>query len=289
MNLSPIPPLSQQAKEWIRQHAPIHLGKNIRTVKWTTWTGEVKHNSLGGVNYLTPKEGKVVEIDDLFTAIKVGTNDFCIVLSSLMDAAVSVGDKVALNFYQLRRFDGSLADGSEDESKNGCRTIALTGARTIFPVKWKGRYLGINDRFADSYTTIGNPYLRDFITQMETIAVDGGLRHVVNILVDAGATQLSFNDPSEEDSAVDAPAIRCQVNTAKHRGGIEIGYDRASDTYYVHTTDGKDTIERLEDVHFDELGPVLIALIDDRAWLKARVTVLKPAPKKRSATMAEAA
>lgn len=281
--------LKQQAGDWIRSVAHAHVGKNIRRFTWTTWTGETHHNSLGGVSYLTPKEGKVVDANDTFTLVKVALSEFCVVATHLLDQSVSIGDKIALSFYQLRRFDGSLADGSGDPSNGWGRTIMLTGAKTQFPVKWEDRHLGINERFAEQYTPIGNPYLRDLIEQMERLTIDGGLRCVANVLIDAGATDLSFNDPHEEDSSISPPAIRCHVNTGKHRGGVEIGYDRASDTYFVETKADDATVDRRENVHFNELGETLIDLIDDRSWIKANVTLLKPAPKKRTAATAEAA
>lgn len=46
----------------------------------------------------------------------------------------------------------------------------------------------------------------------------------------------------------------------------------------------RDSLERIiiDDVHFNELGNVLVESTDDGEWLKAKVTVLKAAPKKKS-------
>jgi len=167
--------LKEQAATWLKSVISAHVGANIRRYKWSTYTGEISHNMLGGVNYLSPAEGKVVEQDEQFTLIKSGPSSFCVVATEHLSAPVAVGDKVEVKFYKLRRFDGTAADGSDDPSDRGSRTIMLTGAETFFPAKWQGRYLAINDRFSDAYTEIGNPYLRDMIEQMEKLRVDGGM------------------------------------------------------------------------------------------------------------------
>lgn len=42
----------------------------------------------------------------------------------------------------------------------------------------------------------------------------------------------------------------------------------------------------IDDITFDELGDALLMAIDDGKWAEAKVTVLKPAPKKRTAEAA---
>jgi phage baseplate assembly protein gpV len=104
---------------------------------------------------------------------------------------------------------------------------------------------------------------------MERIPVNGGMRRVVNVLVDAGAKDLDFVDPPEEKSAETAPAIRAQVETKKFAGGVEIFYDRAADTYGIRLTPaqpGKDGL-LMTDIYFDELGDALQVCIDDESWM----------------------
>lgn len=265
---------------WVRSVVSQHVGKNIRRYTVATYTGAVQHNSLGGKSYLLPKEGKVVDQNECFTLVKTGVTEFVVVVTSLLNTPVTIGEKVKLDFYQLRRFDGTMADGSEDPAVGVSRTIMLTGAQTIFPVKWEGRYLGINEKFEASYRHIQNPYLQDLIRQMEGIPVNDDWRRAVNILVDSHCTELDFNDPLEEDSATSPPSIRCRVQTAKVTGALEIAYDRAADTYLIHLQpDGGET-QTFEDIHFDELGPKLIDLIDDLEWSKVKVTKVSTSSRK---------
>ncbi len=189
--------LKDIAREWVRSVAASHLGRNIRRYTFSTYVGEISHNMLGGMNYLGPQEGTVAEVSEQFTLLKVGSNSFCVILNSLLTRPVNPGDKVRIEGYQLRRFDGTLADGSEDPAGDGVKTITLTGTQTMFPVTWEGRYLCINEKFASGYRQIQNPYLRDLIKQCEHMPVNGGLRRIVNILVDANGRDLDFVDPPE--------------------------------------------------------------------------------------------
>lgn len=274
--------LKQQAEIWLRTVVSKHLGSNIRRYKWSSYLGEVSHNSLGGISFLPSCEGKVAEVSDEFTLVKTAASCFCVVSNALLGQPVAEGDKIGLTFYKPKRFDGTKADGSDDPSEGGVRTVMLTGAASLFPVKWEGRYLGINERFADAYTEIRNPYLRDLITQLERMPVSNGLRAVVNVLIDANATGLTFNDPAESESASSPPAIRMAVSTEKHKGQVEISYDRAMDVYAVRLTpDSGSGPLVLENVYFNQLGEVLIDGIDDGRWMLAAVAMIKPAPKKR--------
>lgn len=279
--------LKDVARDWVKSVIDRHVGSNIRRYEWTTYVGELRHNMLGAVAYLLPIEGTVVDANEQFTLVKISANKFSVILTALLSERVAVGSKIAVRFYNLRRFDGSLADGSEDPSVDGCRTVMLTGTKTLFPVKWEDRYLGVNEKFKDGYREIQNPYLRDLITQMEKIPVNGGMRRIVNVLVDAGAKDLDFVDPPEGKSADTPPAVLATVATKKFVGRVEILFDRASDTYGLRLTpaDGGEPHE-VSDVHFDELGDALQVAVDDETWMQAKITVLKASRKPKATATA---
>lgn len=280
---------NEHASNWVKSVAAKHLGANIRRFKWSTWTACVRHNSLGGVTMLSPIEGKVVECGDEYTLIKTGPSDFCVVITDLLDAPVSVGDKIACKFYELRRFDGKLSSGFEDRDGSGITSFSLTGARTLFPAKWADRYLQETKTIiTDTWTTVQNRYLRDLITQLEAFPTGDGYRKGVDVLVSANADNLRFIDPPEHLSAGPEPtvwpSIVCQVTTKKFAGEVAIRYDRGADTYALFLTDalsGEAAV--LDDVHFDELVPTLLDRIDDGSWKQVRVTMVMKAPKARVA------
>lgn len=278
--------LKNLADTFVRGCAPQHLGSNIRSYNWSSYLGEIRHNMLGGISYLSPADGKVVDRNDQFTLVKTGAKQFCVVLTDLLSVPVSIGDKVALKFYQLRRFDGTRADGTDDPAVGGIKRMMLTGAKTYFPVTWPGRDFGGLEMAGSSYPSIENPYLRDLIEQMEGLGCDGGYRKVVNILVDANPTNLRFNDSPESMSCEAPPGIELDVQTSKITGHLEINYDRGADTYRIVLTPVLGDPTTYDDICFDELGGRLIDLVDDRAWTKVQVNVIKPVAKSRTKSSA---
>ena len=267
--------LKETALDWVRSVVGRHIASNVRRFNISTYLGIPNTNALGYTAYLGPQEGKVVEVGEQFTLFKLSATKFLAVLNSLLTEAASVGDKVRVEGYQLRRFDGSLADGSEDPVVNGCRTLVLGGASSLFPAKWPGRFLGINEKFADAYKEIINPYLQDMIKQLEELPIDGGRRRVINCLIDAGASAPVFVDPSVDKTGEVAPAIRVTVATRKFAGSVELFYSRADDMYSIRLhsdATGSETV--LDDITFEVLGEALQDAIDDGAWQLARVTVV---------------
>lgn len=275
--------LKESALDWVRSVAGKHVGSNIRRFNISTYLGTPNANALGYTSYLGPQEGKVVEVGEQFTLVKLSPTNFLAVLNALLTVSVAAGDKVRIEGYQLRRFDGSLSDGSDDAAVNGSRSIVLGGASTQFPARWPGRYLGINEKFSNAYPEIINPYLRDMIKQMEDMPIDGGRRKVINCLIDAGASAPVFVDPPIEETGEIAPAIRVNVATQKFAGMVEIFYSRADDLYGIRLqSDALENARVLDDITFESLGEALQDAIDDGAWRLARVTVLSK-PKGRKA------
>lgn len=272
--------LKDTAREWARSVVGRHIGRNIRRYDLTTYVGVAGTNMLGYRAYLGPQEGNVVEVGEQFSLVKTSSNKFLAVLNTLLTQPLAVGEKVRVEGYQLRRFDGTLADGSDDAAgASGCRSVVVGGAETQFPVKWPGRYLGINEKFEDTYREIVNPHLQHLIKQLEDMPLDGGFRRVVNCLVDAGGHALDFVDPPVEESGSTPPAIRVTVATRKFTGTVEIYFIRSRDLYGIRLRGqgGPDTDVLLEDIGFEELGEAIQDAIDDGSGQLARVTVLRRA------------
>lgn len=275
-------------RAWLKERVSNHLGSNIRQYTFRSWLGQPKENMLGGLSFLNPSEGKVVEIEDGLVLIKESANKFCIVARDLLTVPVELDSKVKLTFYDLRDFDGSKSDGSEDPAVNGCRSMSLTGAKTLMPAIWEERakWGSRNAVVTSSWTSIQNPYLQDLIKQMEGIQVDRSSgRNLVNILVDANGTTPIFIDPPEEYSCNEDkqkwPAIITTVNSAKFRGQVAIRFDRGADTYEIELTPNVGESQTFDTVHFDDLEPILTREIEDGSWQNVKVEILKAAPKKR--------
>jgi len=278
--------LKIQADTFARDNAPAFLGKNIRKYKWSSFTGEVAHNSLGGVSFGADAQGKVVEQKEGWTLVKLSASTFKVLRTELLSQEVAIGDTIDMKFYKLRRFDGSPADGSDDPAVDGCRSFMLTGAKTKFPVAGEDRYLEHSFPRGIELPVVSNPYLLDMLRQMEETAVNNGMRRTINVLVDAGAKNLAFIDPPEEDSCRIAPGISMDISSTKFKGQLIVKYDRGADTYVVELTDYQfGETQTITDVHFPELGSVLLDAIDDGRWLKPTITITKAAAKPKKAAL----
>lgn len=275
----------------VLETTPGIVARNARTYKFRTWLRQVGTNSLGGRNFLPPSSGTVVARGQGLTIVKTGRADFDLIDDTLLPMPLALGDKVDLVYYQPRRFDGSAADGSEDPAVSGCRSFMLTGSATRFPVRWPGRYLGIDEKVANAFTEIQSPYLRDLITQMETITVNAGARTLAGLVRDAGCTALTWVDPADADVIAHPPAMVATVATNKLVGTLTIQYDRAADTYTVSTA-GRDSAGQLLDnvvrrmVHTCDLAEVLLELVDDQSWQTVEVKVVPKRGKKAAAAAA---
>lgn len=273
------------AAAWLRSIVATHLPANARKYSWATYTGEAHHGMLG-VSYLSPAQGKVADASDEWLLVRTDRSQFTIVDRSLLCIQPEVGATVQLEFYRPRRFlDHTLADGGEDPAVDGCHRYVIGRTTTYLPAKWEGRYLGIDEYRADRYQEIQNPYLRDLIEQLEKTPVDGGMRFASNVLVDAGVRTVEFVDPPEE-SCETSPAIRFKVANQTYTGEVEVAYDRGLDYYRVIKTvacPGLNTVERIvhEEIDFQQLTELLKEILDDGEWRKVKVTILKPAPRKR--------
>ncbi len=116
-------------------------------------------------------------------------------------------------------------------------------------------------------------------------------RRITHMLVDAGARDFTWVDPTPSKIIETPPAISFTVSTAKFEGRVTILYDRGGDTYVVelHRQNGEsvELVDRHDEVYFDMLGEVLERLIDDGRWRQIDVSILDAkAARKRQAVPA---
>lgn len=268
-----------QIKAAVAAIARATLPSNAKTYSYRTWDAQLSVNQLGGIRYLTPSSGTVVSQADGLTIVKTGRTTFDAVSTELLDKPLSVGDRVDLSYYQLRNFDGKRADGSE----YGAGVFALTGAKTYLPCRWPDRYYGVlRDATVAQFTPIQNACLRELILQLEDMPVDGGMRKVANVLVDANATALTFTDPPFLGAM--NPAMSMHIASGKFIGQLTIYYNAGADTYGIRLEpQGIPEATRLTDIYFDDMGKALLEHIDDGSWKNVKVNVTKKAsvPRKK--------
>ena len=115
------------------------------------------------------------------------------------------------------------------------------------------------------------PELRDLIEQLERLPAPDGFRRITHMLVDAGAKDFTWVDPTPDKIIETPPAIGFTVATGKFAGQVTVLYDRGADVYVMELHRGDELVDRIDEVYFDDLGETLERLIDDGSWRFIRV------------------
>lgn len=272
----------EKATAWVRKTAPKFLGSNISGYNWYHHSFELSHNMLGGICYSRPEKGTIVAVEDGMVLMKLSLKKFSVIREEDLNADACIGDKVKITYYEPRRIDGTLADGSEDPpSSSGSKVFMLTGVKVYLPFTYEGRHIPLNDSIPKQHIT--NPFLIDLVKQLEEMTVNGGYRTVAGAIADAKARSFKVLDTlEEEDIIAKPPTLQFCVINGKFCGTVKIEYDRAMDYYKVTFDQGTSSpVEVVEDVNAFDLGELLVSRIDDESWKRFKLEVLKKAPKKR--------
>jgi len=276
----------QEAIKWAQDKAHPFVGKNCRQFFAGAYTGEAGESALGFPALPGNFEGSVALIEDGMALLKESTNKFKAIPVNLFTEQVDVGDKAAFVFYKATRFDGSASDGSDDPAVNGMKTFSLGLSKTYIPVRFDRNYRDkarITKDESAELPRIQNPYLIDMIEQMEEMRVNGGLRNVASVIKDAGATNIRFVDPLEEESAETPPALVFDVDNKLCQATVTVLYRRVPDCYEIQLQNGEGVFAVTQEIFFDQLGSELIETIDDGAWKMVKTTILKRAKKAKVA------
>ncbi|MGK8436743.1 GTPase [Ectopseudomonas hydrolytica] len=240
-----------------------HVPRNIRTFKYRVFDGEPKRSSMGFFVDPQPFDGTVIATTESAIVIKTGRADFAVVDRSIVTQQPADGDKVHVQPYARRRFDGQRADTPEErtETWNGTsysvKTIVLGSATAKLPIP-----------------TPQCPELQSLVEQLEELPAPDGYRRVTHLLVDAGARDFTWEDPQPDDIIKTPPEISFSVATGKFEGRVTVIYERGDDLYAVELHRGEELVERVDELFFDSLGEVLERLIDDGTWRQIRLEVL---------------
>ncbi|MDH0525144.1 GTPase, partial [Achromobacter xylosoxidans] len=228
-----------------------------------------------------PFDGKVVAATDDAIVVKLKPSEFAVLDPSLVTTVPAEGAKVHVQPYARRRFDGLRADTPEVITEETSDGTPYTITRHI---------LGS----APAKLPIPTPQcmeLGQLIEQLEEMPAPDRFRRITHMLVDAGARDFTWVDPTPSKIIETPPAISFTVSTAKFEGRVTILYDRGGDTYVVelHRQNGEsvELVDRHDEVYFDMLGEVLERLIDDGRWRQIDVSILDAkAARKRQAVPA---
>ena len=254
-----------------------HVPRNVRSFKYRVFDDQPQSSMLGVAIDPKPFDGKVVAVNDDAIVVKLKPSEFAVLDPSLVTTVPREGTKVHVQPYARRRFDGLRADTPEVITEKAADGTPYTITRTIL-----GK--------APAKLPVPQPQcmeLGQLIEQMEEMPAPDGFRCITHMLVDAGARDFTWVDPTPSKIIETPPAISFTVSTAKFEGQVTILYDRAGDTYVVELHRHDELVDRHDEVYFDMLGDVLERLIDDGRWRLIDVSVIDAkAPRRRQAAPA---
>ncbi len=252
----------------IREQLPTlvndHIPRNVSRFSFNIFDGVPKKSALGFHIDPDPFEGKVVAKTDDAVVVKKGRAEFAVLDLALVSEVPLVGAKVRVEPYARRRFDGLRADTPEERTEVGSdghrytvKSVLLGAAPAKLPIPEPKCY-----------------QLQELIRQLEELPAPDGFRRITHLLVDAGARDFTWVDPTPANIIATPPAIGFTVATSKFQGQVTVLYDRGFDAYAIETRRDGELVERVELVFFDMLGETLERLIDDGTWRQIRVKVL---------------
>lgn len=227
-------------------------------------------NALGFCSDPQPFTGKVVFINEVFVLIKRANtrNQFVIVDMAYVDAVPNVGNQVEITPYARHDFNGKRVDEPEKE----IQTLPDGTQYEVTKMMLGGKSITLPLPIPKEQ--IQSPELLALIEQLENLPAPDGFRLISHLLVDAGATDFTINDPDTLNTDT-PPSISFSVSNQKFQGKVAIVYNFGSDTYSLWlypATDNQPT--EIDNVYFDELGIRLVEAIDDFAWQVIKVKVL---------------
>lgn len=265
-------PSKEEAQQYLRSIVRNHIPSNANQYKFVCYNGERNISSMLGFQMdLSPADGKVVDKNDDWLVVRTKRTEFFIAAIDLLDLVPEIGATVHIEPYARRGFDGIRLDApKETDYGNGVRMQTFTLGESV-------------SRLPIDKASLKSTYLKDMINQIEQLPSPDGVRKLGQVLVDAGAYlgPVSCHDPDDLDCITVPPSLSFTVSTEKFNGVLQIVYDRGMDLYQFNLIQDQQVVQHLEDITFDDLGRILIDLVDDGKWKLAKVTVVKPAAKQR--------
>lgn len=260
----------QEIKNSIAKLASPYLGRNIRQFRYQIIDNYHEPSALLGMVFdHKPFEGKIVAYTDTIMLVKISLKEFRVIDLAYVSEKPAVGSKVLVTPYRRRDFNQKRIDEPEKEIKttrDGSQYVVthhvLGGKDVELPLPV-------------ARETIQCGYLTELINQLEQLPAPDGLRKIVHVLVDAGATDFTVVDPKYDDIVDTPPSVSFRVDNRKCCGRVAINYDRCADAYDIELNHHDKVIKRFENLYFDELASNLVDLIDDGAWQQIHVEVLK--------------
>lgn len=207
-----------------------------------------------------PFKGRVIIIDDQSVVVEEGTHYFSIIEKSLIDNIPAIGEMIEVIPYCRREFNGvRLGEGFKE---------SIQFMDGTFVPKNCIRLDGITRIPGE---TIKNASLAFLISNLQTFKLSDGYRSITDLLVTAGAKNITVNDPTRSSDDL-PPFIEFEVKTLKFEGKVKILYVYSSNSYSI-ILNGSRTL-MASNVGIYKIASYLEEHIQDENWKKPQIKVL---------------
>ncbi|QIQ22145.1 hypothetical protein [Zophobihabitans entericus] len=223
----------------------------------------------------SPFEGEVIIVEEQVVIVQAKKNEFYIIDQTFMSQVPEVGDKIAVNPYFRKMFNGQRINSKHTQLTqymNGdcfeANSALLGGTISHIPGN-----------------KVNNPQLKYLVDYLENTKLSDGYRSVTHMLFDAKATNFIAVDPVSESDPTE-PSLQFTVDTAKFKGNVKIIAHENDNNFFspnqftVYLTDHAGSEQMLE-TDDKSLYKLLDEMIDDGSWNTIAVNIIKKAPKKR--------
>ena len=284
----------QRAHQWLSTLVGPYLARGQRDFSFRLYEGEGITRTGEGMMFLSPAQGEVIGVSPEFIALRTGETRFDVITARSLEQPLSIGQKVKLRYYDMRRFDGSRVSADLDlvDESAGPSSVADV-LRVRLPIAWPGRPLPNSMRVGAAL--MPQAQSRAMMTLVEALESQmcDSLRNVPSLLVDAGARQVRIQEvPVEMLFGKPVPgsgvaAIHVTVRTRRFTGTVELGFDEVSGTFTVVLDSGAGPAasQTFSGLQPSEVAGLLMERVDDGRW---RLVHTEPVEEQVSPTPAPA-
>jgi hypothetical protein len=260
----------KSARAWLQANVVHHVPSGTRQYHTGVLSLALGENMLGLKVDRPTVKGTVIFVDADSSILKTARTRFTIIDNAILALPLNLGDTVSVQPYQRRRFDGSrFLDPVESETRDSgvtVKTFHIGGCASEIPLP-----------------APHCEYLQNMLELLHYGKCTDGVRVISNLLVDAGARNLSWQEPGPAQNGgwLD-PQFRFDCANGKFTGHVRVGLDCGEDTYYVQLErvdelGAHEVAHSCRSVYFDQLAEVLETLLCDGQWKFAKVEIHKTA------------
>ena len=264
----------ESAEAWARSVVQPHAADRAEPCMFSIYVASPNIIGPSGVAVEpSPMEGRIVEVSPEWILMRIEANGFFVCACDLVRAVPLVGSVVRITPYVRRGFDGLPLT----------RTLPEDGLPNTY--HWNQNRVGaVVPRIPVDKGSFMTLFLSDLVSRIETLRASDGLRRLLQVLIDAGASHgpVCVTDPERHQLTEFLPALRFRVNCAKAVGWLDIIYDCGKDLHRLLLLDitGDVILKHMRGVNDQTMVKVIEEWIDDESSKLAEVEVLSPAPQR---------